>query len=43
MTVTFQAKAPSSSGDKTWVTKAWQSTLFLSGSFTLDTERRIPW
>jgi hypothetical protein len=34
VTVTFQAKAPSSSGAKTWVTKAWQSTLFLSGSFS---------
>jgi hypothetical protein len=37
VTVTFQAKAPSSVGPKTWVTKAWQSTLFLSGSFSLAT------
>jgi hypothetical protein len=37
VTFTFQAKAPSSLGVKTWVTKAWQSTLFLSGSFSLAT------
>lgn len=42
VTVTFQAKAPSSPGDRTWVTKAWQSTLFLSGSFSLDTGASDP-
>ena len=41
MTFTFQAKAPSSVGDKTWVTQAWQSTFFLSGSFSLETSNPL--
>ena len=41
VTFSFQAKAPSSLGDKTWVTNAWQSTLFLSGRFTLATSNPV--
>lgn len=36
VTVTFQAKAPSASGEAPWSTAAWESTLFLSGRFSLD-------
>jgi hypothetical protein len=41
VTFSFQAKAPSSLGNKTWVTNAWQSTLFLSGRFTLATSNPV--
>ena len=29
-------------GDKTWITQAWQGTLFLSGNFSLDTGASNP-
>jgi hypothetical protein len=35
VTVTFQGKAPSSTGLKTWATLAWQGNSFLGGSFSL--------
>jgi hypothetical protein len=34
VSMTFEAKAPSSTGNKAWVTNAWQGNNFLTGSFS---------